>query len=591
MWRPAYRALLQDWFAGRPVPGIELRKPNEGEHDFPFTYAQLSRFKPSTQARLRGSKGKAAAFAVTPHMTRTTSRLLYAQKFVLDDTRIDIVGLDPIRGTPVELKGYFMLDLVTRRVVGFVIVEQSVQARHVEALVGRVLRTTGICAKGCEILFEQGTVACSRGKQLQIEGMFPGLLKVRRTGMDGGKNHPGAFTQDNSGHWAGKAWVEVFMKTLGMFVSHVNGQRGGDYRRQPAMLGLRGMNRATGLLEYNRGGQIHDAALLALADRTLSFIDGDLENRIAAVESGMAGDIDRAGGRLRVETLLTVSRIIDAVKDFVTYYNNRTNHRLEGFDYIEYLDAENRPRRRKESPNERAKYLLDQCSTVRISASDAVVLMMHARPVTVRNKQGVDITILKGRGALRFWKEGSVACREAAMNADGEKKFVAIYDPDAFAHCTPDNVHDLSIHLIRPEDEQNFRSGKPVRYIESLPLAAVPDDFNPEEKAAELEKLKRMERADAAEVVAAAGPETVRRLRTVKENLGKLRGGYAVGDGSGLETLAESAIAAEIRENRKTGRGGAAIAPEISAQDELAAKLAVRRKSRERESSEESTNP
>ena len=230
---------------------------------------------------------------------------------------------------------------------------------------------------------------------------------------------------------------------------------------------------------------------------------------------------------------------------------------MEGFDFIERIDAEGKLHRRKESPNERAKYLLDQCPTLRISAADAVALMMHAKPVTVRvggSSAGVKCVILPGRGEMRFWRENSVACREAAMSGNGEKKFIAVYDPDAFAHSTPDNVHDLSIHLIRPEDGENFKSGKPVQYIDSLPLAEVPDEFNPEEKAAELEKLKREERAIAAEVVAAAGPETVRRLKAARHNLSRLNDyGLTTGDGSGLATLPESTLGAAIRAGRKNG--------------------------------------
>jgi hypothetical protein len=86
------------------------------------------------------------------------------------------------------------------------------------------------------------------------------------------------------------------MRTLAFLLERLPGQRGGQYRLQPAHLGLRGREHDTGRLLYDKGSgahstQMHEAALTAFVDlrltgssvnRTIGF---GLDNLIPSADS------------------------------------------------------------------------------------------------------------------------------------------------------------------------------------------------------------------------------------------------------------------------------------------------------------------
>jgi hypothetical protein len=568
----AHRAIVLDWQNGRPVPGVPTVPRSLGEGGthphFPFSVSQLRKFAPSRPARDLGNRGKALARARSlPHARTTTHNLLRAQRYVLDDTRVDIIGIHPITGLPVELKSYYIIDVGPRRIEGFVIREATMQQRDVEALVARTLRSTGVAATGApyitEILFERGTVACSPARQSFLEGAFPGRLRIHRTGMNGGKNHPGDFTQEASGNWMGKGHVESLMRTLAFFLQHIPGQRGGDYTRQPAQLGLIGRN-AEGTLDYTRGSQIHRATLQHTTDRALSLLDGSLDTALASQQ------LDLTSGRLRLDTLLPIPWIIDRIKEAIAFYNNRTDHRMQGFARIEFIDADRKLRHRYESPNERAARLEDACPTERLSPADAASLLMQTRPVIVR-KNGVSIDLAPFKG-LTFWKPESLAVQQALLTSTGEKKFIAVLDEDAFLHFHPDCPTPREIHLIDGVSA-DWKPGQPARYLETLPLAHPGDLSRPEDTAKELEKFHRMESRYQSELLHAAGPLLAEKLANAQQRTGVLRSVVTSTLRPNLRTATHSTQLARLR------AGGADITDpaqheQLSAQEQLARALA-----------------
>ena len=143
----------------------------------------------------------------------------------------------------------------TRQIVGYLVRQAGdCRASDVDALVARVLRTCGIAAPGAgyrtTLKFERGTVACSPARQVYLESMFPGQIKISRTAMIGGQNAPGDFVQENTGNFFGKGKIESFMRTLDYFCRHIAGQRGGTYQKQPAMLGSAGLDRKNETLPF-----------------------------------------------------------------------------------------------------------------------------------------------------------------------------------------------------------------------------------------------------------------------------------------------------------------------------------------------------
>lgn len=554
--RGAFRKMEIDWLSGRDVPGLGITSPGAA---FPFKFEQLRKYAPSTPARRLGSHGKARALReALPHTPSTRVALRFGQRYVFDDSRADIIATDDRTGEPVEMKFYVAMDAATRRIVAWVMRQSSIGGSmavthdDVNALVARVLASSGFASDEApfhtELKFERGTVACSPAKQTLLEGLYPGRIRISRTTMNGGKNFAGDFKQESSGNWMGKAEIESFMRTLSFYCQHLPGQRGGDYRRQPAHLGLKGKNSA-GMLDWHAGSQLHEAARLEYANRALEIIDPrQLETQ----------SIEWRGPRLRVSALKPVSWVQDAVKAAIAYYNARTDHRMEGFDAIECIGAQGELVRRMESPNERAARLMRECPTQRLNEADlALLLNMRAKTVTVK-PNGAVITIGDYERCL-FWREDSIACAQAARNATLEKKFVALYDEDAFATWTAESPYRREIYLLA-DVPASWVPGQPGRFLEALPLAHIPDRTNPEEMASALEKRKRVERRYASEVLHAAGPRLAEKLAETADNVRELAGVVSMIREAGPRA-GESQLRREIREAQESAAASCEPAP------------------------------
>lgn len=570
--RGAVRYFDIEWLAGREVPGIGVRPSPDAP--FPLTYGQLRKFAPSKPARDMGNLGKASARANSlPSLRMTRAELRRAQRLILDDTRIDIIATDDLTGRPVELKGYFLIDDSCARIEGYVIREAgSIRAADVDALLARVFRSTGIAAHGAGyktfVLFERGTVACSPARESLIESLFPGQVEILRTGMDGGPGFAGDYAQESSGHWMGKGPIESWMRTLGFFLQHIPGQRGSDYRQQPAHLALVGRDRASGRLKFKAGSQMHEGSLLRQADAALALIENG--------RSDLPANCTRANGRLQIRALYPVSWVLDRVHEAIAYYNGRTDHRLEGFRQIETTDEQGRLIRRMESPNERAAWLEQFSATERIAPADMALLMMSARPVIVR-KNGVTIDAEPRRG-LNFWSPHSVSCQEASLLATGEKTFLALYDDEALRR----NIGPQEIYICRgtESDARAWKPGQPVRFIEHLPLACAGSKATPAELARALADRKRCEHRAAQELVAAMAPEIEARAAEAADNARLMRVEISRLD-VGKPTSAPHALTSDVIASRSEAVTVAEIEEEesrarqlVSAQDAYAEHLA-----------------
>ena len=517
----AYRSLVIDWQNGRPVPG--LGSAPERNTPFPFTARQLREFAPSRAARLKGGLGDAiAAKFGLPQGRQTTAYLRRMERVLLDDSRIDIIATDDLTGLPVELRCQFLMDLGPRRIESWVVREKNnIRAADTDAMIARALRSAGIAGKDAgyvtHIRFERGAVACSAARESFLLGSFPGQLFIDRTKMDGGKrNFGGAHVQSNSGRWMDKAHIESFMRTLAYSLQHILGQRGGNYARQPAALGLIGRNRAHGgVLDYTRGSQMHQGTLLQGAERAMALYEGDLDEKLAdAVENEPL-----VNGRLKISALKPVRWVLDAIQEFVAWYNSRSDHRMEGFRDIEQQDPETlKLRHRKETPNERAAFLNECCPTERISEAAVSRLLLSSRPVTVtRNGVTMDIAPMK---SLRFWKADSSLIHRAGRLTTGELKMVALVDEDAIVRGGPDVPRE--IYLIGNK-ELDFVLGQPAQFLESLPLVDWGDIGDPASLARSNAEKQLVQDRIAAELLHAAAPHIARKAAELDHNIGSMQ--------------------------------------------------------------------
>jgi hypothetical protein len=230
--RQAMRSMEIDWLAGHAVAGLGARKDGV---PFPYKFEQLRKFMPPKAERALGNLGIAAARRdALPYQTNDWSKLRPMELIVLDDSRVDVIAYDDLTGKPVELRGYWAIDVATRRVLGFLIRQAGhITAKDVQMLLLRMLNSNGIAPANSgyitTILFERGTVACSAAFESVLKSLFPGRINIMRTGMDGGANFAGDYVQERSGHWQGKGIIESFMRTVAVFTSDIPGQRGGTY--------------------------------------------------------------------------------------------------------------------------------------------------------------------------------------------------------------------------------------------------------------------------------------------------------------------------------------------------------------------------
>jgi len=510
-----HHSLKLDWLMNREVPGLGIRQAGA---DFPLTKKHVRAFAASTGARRLGSHGQARfASECAPFIHTTTATLRPLELIVLDDTRIDLICHDDLNPSRlIELKAYLIMDVATRRILGFTVKEGALGKEDVSALLARVLRGFGLPAKyPMHIIFERGAVACAPASETLLTSLWPGRIVVHRTSMDGGNSTVASFWESRSGHWMGKAWIESFMRTLAILLERLPGQRGGHYVRQPAMLGLKGREHTTGRLLYDKGSsplstQMHEASLTAWADLSCQWIDG-----------GLGKDVRP---RMKSSPLRPKRWVIEQIAETVALYNNETDHAREGFARIEFQCPQTGAlKSRSESSNERWNALSQRVEFARIHPADAATLLRwRGKTVTVDARNGVVFDLAPFKG-LRFWKPESLCCHLAAQLATQQKKFVALFDAEAFRTWGPGDP-PLEIHMICDVNTATWKAGDEGRYVETLPIYGAVDRTDAAAMAQAAADKARVVRRVKLELVQAAGPHVARQLADLEHDEAQLRG-------------------------------------------------------------------
>lgn len=511
-----HHSLKLDWLMSREIPGLGIRQAGS---DFPLTKKTVRAFAASTGARRLGSHGHARfARECAPWVHTSAATLRPLELLVLDDTRIDLICHDDMNPARlVELKAYLIMDVATRRILGFTVKEGSLGKEDVSALLARVLRGFGLPAKyPMHIIFERGAVACAPASETLLTSLWPGRIVVHRTSMDGGNSTVSSFWESRSGHWMGKAWIESFMRTLAVFLERLPGQRGGHYVRQPAMLGLKGREHSTGRLLYDKGQgplstQMHEAALTAFADLAIQWIEGGTERDTRP--------------RLKSSPLRPKRWVIEQIAETIALYNAETDHEREGFARIEFQCPNTGAlKHRMESCNERWHTLSGHVEFARIHPADAATLLRwRGKTVTVDARNGVMFDLAPFK-ALRFWKPESICCHLAAQLATQQKKFVALFDPEAFRTWRPDCGWSLEVHMICDVNTATWKAGDEGRYVETLQLYGAVDRMDAAAMAQAAADKARVVRRVKLELVQAAGPHVAKQLADLEHDEAQLRG-------------------------------------------------------------------
>lgn len=564
----AYHWAQIEWRNHRPIPGLgAMARPGQL---FPLTEKQVRAMLPSTPARRLGSHGEARfARECAPWTHQDVSSLRPGELLVLDDTRINLIATNDINpGSLVELKAYILMDVATRRIVGFTIKDGPIGKEDVSALLARYLRGIGLPAHfPTHILFERGTIACSDAAETLLRSMWPGRIIVHRTSMDGRKRSAvAAFWEAGSGHWLGKAWIESFMRTIAVFSEMLPGQRGAKYELQPAHLGLQGRDRATGALRYDKapgaltGGpttRMHDAAITGAAELALRWHDGSLLD---------------PRPRLRYQALLPKSIVIQRLAEVVAYYNATNDHRRQGLAAIKMQNALGNWIDARESSDEAWHRLGGLSGFERVAPQDAArLLKWRGATATVDGRSGITLSVSPWKD-LQFWKADSLACHQANQRTTMQMKVVALYDAEAFRTWRPGTDVPLEIHLMT-DASPTWKPGDPARYLETLPLARLPERNDAQALAeARAEKQRAVNRLKL-ELGQALGPRAARDLADLTQDEEQLRG-VVVKFEEHLGQLPESPLGCAVRDGatraaqqRETAPGYAAGLPFEAAQE------------------------
>ncbi len=250
---------LQDlWKAGYEIPGLggwqnwwANRYPNAElpliAPDFPYSERTLYRHQPSKRERALGNKGFAEFKGKAPFVSLDYSILRKCELFVLDDVRLDIICIDESTGKAIEVICYVMMEVSSRSIAAFLMKPAAaIKQEDVDELIAHGLRTWGIGdGYSTHVKLERGTVAMTEAAQITLEAATERGIQIHRTSMNGGVRWVGAARDKKSGHAAGKAVIESFNRKLHLMLMNLPGQRGNNFRNQPANLGYEGANNIT----------------------------------------------------------------------------------------------------------------------------------------------------------------------------------------------------------------------------------------------------------------------------------------------------------------------------------------------------------
>lgn len=316
------------WMRGESLPGVgtwqewwavtypALPLPATAP-EFPWSAKTIQRKRGSRAVQAMGNLGDAAARKHMPTMKRDYSKLRRCELYMLDDVRLDLVGLDEITGRVVDIVCYIMIEVASRSIVGFILKpKHALKAEDVDELVAYCLQADGFgigTGYQTHIWFERGTVACTEAAQLVLEAGSDNGIKVHRTSMDGDNfKWIGSAADRASGHAAGKAVIESFNRNLHRRLLHLPGQRGNHKGNQPANLGV-------GDAVVKNPSKSDADTIRANAERLGQF-------KLTAMVKGENADL--------ILPLLTVSQLHREVAKALKDHNTTRGHQMQGFHTI-----------------------------------------------------------------------------------------------------------------------------------------------------------------------------------------------------------------------------------------------------------------
>lgn len=323
------RSLQERWTLGHDLPGVgawrDWWKANHPDLDLPntppeFPYSERSFYnhQPAPSLLALGQKGEAGFRQASHTIQRTREQLRPGELYYMDDKRPDLLCIDDATGEVTDVMLYVMMEGSSNRIVGYTLRPANAMLKtDVSTLIARVLETEGFATDyKTRIMMEHGTLTISDDEARLIDTVTGGHVEIVKPGMNAGKRTAMSAADRASGHWMAKV-IESFMAKFDLYLQQLPGQRGRNYREQPA-----------NLLHSIRGKQATDT-------------NGDQfrTTRVTGGEAGKAEALAKVDAamdkRLNLETgMLWVSQFNAVVAEVVRRHNEDPDHNYEGFGTV-----------------------------------------------------------------------------------------------------------------------------------------------------------------------------------------------------------------------------------------------------------------
>ncbi len=410
-----YQRMKDDWFEGRPVPGVGDKYswaaergravpmgPLRRNRDMPvgLSYSNIWRIvseeigRRKSAARMLTQRGE---FAAHDHwgdqLLRDRSKLMPLQMITFDDVIFDIKVWMYVNGKPqiVRPAALFALDVGTGTILSKGVApaymresdgdggqagsRRGLQQADMRMLVLSILESYGLPQDWqMNLLLENAAASLSGEDKLAFERTFGGQIRIETTGRIRSSLLKSGFVEQGGMPWM-KGWIEAFFRLLHTRINHL-----------PATIGRR--------YDLTRG-EVGDEKK---ADSQIHYVLRTLQE---AVEKGIdPKELDLSS------IMLSYDQFEELLDQFVTRLNWRTQHNLQGFQRVpeaEYMPGEwmrlDDPRagqlvsysteivERMEAPLERMTRLARGHRFTHPHPAEMRMLYMDRRTITIRSEQ------------------------------------------------------------------------------------------------------------------------------------------------------------------------------------------------------------
>jgi hypothetical protein len=408
VWEAGYRAFMDKWRAGEPVPGVladgewstwqdwfratwpkrplplacPIRPPKGWSYE---NLLKKQHLRPSKAEVAITRQGIAAARNFLPKIPGTRAGMRPLEYVAFDDVRLDFMVMPAKSGRPSPLLALVCMDLGTGRVLEFGFrasteredgVSDSLKRRDMKALVVKMLLQQGWAKDyGMTLILEHGTATVDEAFAKALYDATGGMVRVSYTSMVRGTVFDGGFADRPIGNPRGKSPLESSFNRVHNQLAAEKGQIGARYALAP---------------QSTWGKEKEALALLKQSESMPEDLSPMLTFPFLKVEEAHA----RLGWAWGV-------------------LNNRTNHKLKDFATVqewapyegadlramdEWLSASEEDRRnavfyqRQESPMERHERLMREHS-VELDHLDA-----HSVPLLLEDQRVIRLDC----GEIRF---------------------------------------------------------------------------------------------------------------------------------------------------------------------------------------------